>query len=415
MRIGYILPRFPVLSQTFVLNELVELTRQGHEIYIFSLSHVQKENVQPEIEEYNLLERACYPPGFIKLSKHINGSHNHLALLSSQLYGGTKNSMKVLGKVFQATAVSSLAGLVGRLELDVIHAHFYGLASAVAAMVSEKTGIPFTFTCHAMDIFTNTHNTVMRNHMQASERVITISQYNRDYICRLTGIDGSKVSVVRACPILNKFMNVERNDSGDTILTIARLVEKKGIKHGIRALKYLSGDFPSLRYRIVGDGPLMSELRAQVGYEGLRNRVDFLGEMKSDRRLLDEISRASLLLLPCVRTAEGDQDGIPVTLQEAMCARVPVVSTNISGIPELVENGKEGLLVESGDSRALANAIKALMDDCQLRESLGEAARKKIVSDFNISSEVGRLISIWREISEKRSSSQPATSSSVSY
>lgn len=400
MRIGYVLLRFPVLSQTFIMNELIELTKQGHEVYIYSLSHAATEVVHPEVAKYKLLGRTYYPPEFARISQHFTDSGNgsRVGALLSQMYGGNTKRAKFLHHTISAIAGGHFIRLIDRGRLDVLHTHFYGAASAVTALLAQEVDLPFTFTCHATDIFTNPEPDIMARHFAAAARVITISHYNKRYLQNLAGGDGSNIAVVRACPILDKFRDLPRREKEGTILTVSRLVEKKGIVYGIRALARLVNDFPGLRYRIIGDGPLKRDLISEVKeHRQLDGRVKFLGQMASNDAFLNEMSEAALTLLPCVRIANGDQDGIPVTLQEAMCAGIPPVSTTVSGIPELIEDGQEGLLATPNNVDDLARAIRTLLSDPERRRAMGERARQKVLTTFNSQTEVGKLLDIWRQ------------------
>jgi len=396
MKIGYILLQFPVVSETFIINELAELTNEGHEIYVFSLLHPKKQFVHTEVTEYGLLERTYYLPGYIGLSLNLLRRQAWPLLFSDAIEVKPAKS-KLLGSLFSAAAIDHLSRVIPHFNLDVLHTHFYGLTTFVAMQVSQRIGIPFTSTFHAFDIFTKPNAEVMRRHMEAAAKVITISGYNKDYLQKLTGIGANKTQVIRACPILDKFKNVQtegESRSGLIILTVARLVEKKGVKYGILAMAELVKEYPHLCYRIIGDGPQRDELLALVKSLQLENNVKFLGQA-TDMTLLAELRSATMVLLPCVQTENGDQDGIPVTLMEAMCSKTPVISTNVSGIPELIEDGKQGLLVEPENTLQLANAIKALLNDAELRTRLGKAGSNKIEKEFNIRIEVHKLIEIW--------------------
>jgi len=396
MRIGYILLQFPVVSETFIMNELIELINKGQEVYVFSLIHPEEQVVHPEVKKYELLERTYYLPAYTKLSLELL-KPQAWPVLFSDAYEGKPAKPKLLGKLFSAAAVNHLPKVINDFHLDVLHTHFYGLPTFVTMQVSQRTSIPFTFTCHAFDIFVNPNAEVMRKHVETAAKVITISHYNRDYLEKPMGVSKDKIQVVRSCPILDKFKGIEKNHSGLEILTVARLVEKKGIKYGILAVAELVKEFPQLSYKIIGGGPLEKELLALVKSLHLEDNVEFLG-WTSDETLLAELSRATMMLLPCIQADNGDQDGIPNTLMEAMCSQTPVISTNISGIPELVEAGKQGLLVEPKNVEQLVIAIRTLLSDTDLRAKLGKAAREKVEKEFNIHTEVEKLLHVWEQV-----------------
>ena len=397
MRIGYILWQFPVLSETFILNELIELTNKGQEVYIFSLTQPQEEIVHPEVKKYGLLEKTYYLPGYVKLGLELPKPQSWAALFSKG-YEGKSAKAKLLGRPFYAAVATYFSRIIMKLELDVLHAHFYGVPSYIAMLISRQTSIPFTFTCHAVDIFVNPNPDVMRRHMEAAAKVITISNYNRNYLHELTDSDKDKIKVIRACPMLGKFKDIEKDEAdAKTILTVSRLVEKKGIKYGVLAVAELIKEFPQLRYKIIGNGSLENEIQALVRSLQLGDNVEFLGKT-NDEFLLDELSRATIVVLPCIEAQNGDKDGIPVTLMEAMYSQTPVISTSVSGIPELIENGEEGLLVEPMNVERLADRIKTLLKDKGLRIRMGRKGREKVEKEFNIHREVEDLLKIWDEV-----------------
>ena len=389
MRVGYILPVFPTLSETFILNELIELLAEGHEVYIFSLLRPKERIVQPEVQRYGLLERTCYLPSYARLG---------LRLSNPQLYGTLFNraypARDLKSRLFGVAAADYLCRRIAGLNLNILHAHFYGLTTFVGMLLSQRTKLPFTFTCHAGDIFVQPKPKVLRRHMQAASKVITPTCYNAEYLHNLTGVDRRKIQVIRVGANTEKLKTVHRREEEATISTVARLVEKKGIEYGVMAVKEVAQEFPQIEYRIVGAGPLEERLKTFVQSLDLDGNVTFLGALDSDS-VVRELAKATIFILPCIKATNGDIDGCPVTLQEAMCARIPVISTNIASIPELIEDGKEGLLVEQQNVEQLASAIRMLLHDKGLRTAMGEKGRAKVEKDFNIHKEVDKLVCLW--------------------
>ena len=178
------------------------------------------------------------------------------------------------------------------------------------------------------------------------------------------------------------------------MLSVGRFVEKKGIRNVILAMKTLVKIYPEIQYRIIGSGVLENDLKTLTNSLDLERNIHFLGNTDDDSQI-EEFGRATIFILPCLEAKNGDMDGIPVSLMDAMYSRVPVISTTISGIPELIQHGKEGLLVEPGNIDQLVNAIKALIEDKKLRIDMGERGREKITSEFNIHEEVRKMVGIW--------------------
>ncbi len=394
MRIGYILLQFPVVSETFIMNELIELINRGHEVYVFSLLHPKQQVVHPEVEKYQLLQKTHYLPAYTRLGLELLKPKAWPALFNDA-YEGKPAKSKLLGKLFSAAAINHLSRVIIDFHLDVLHAHFYGLSTFVTMQVSRRTAIPFTFTCHAFDIFIKPNAEVMRKHMEAAAKVITPSYYNKAYLHSLTGVSEEKIQVIRACTNIDKFKSVERQEGKCRILSVGRLVEKKGYRYAIMAVKQLTTEFPKIQLRIVGSGPLERALKSLVNSLRLDTNVTFLGSLSSGS-LTEELAKATLFALPCVRAKNGDMDACPLTLQEAMLARIPVISTNIGSIPELITDGREGSLVDERNVEQLAHAIKTLLYNADLRREMGEAGRKKIEKEFNTHTEVGKLIKVWQ-------------------
>jgi len=384
MRIGYILGQFPKLSETFILNEISELIRRGHDVYIFSLFNSKENIVQPEVEEYSLLERTYYPPSYHKLCIE-------LARFDRLLF--YRNRRKI-NKFYCIAVARHFSKIAEKLDLDVLHAHFANEPTFTAMLMSKLTGLSFTFTAHAFDIFINPDVKALRERMENASAVIAISEYNKKYLQSI--YNNNRIFVVRACPNLEKLNKIKRVPEQFRILTVGRLVEKKGIKYGILAMMKIVKEFPEVQYIIVGSGPQSVELKKLTKSLGLENNVRFLGAV-DERTLMTEFSKATVFILPCVKAKNGDMDGIPVSLMEAMYLQIPVVSTNISGIPELIENGKEGFLVEPENVEQLANALKILLQDENMRTKMGKRGRKKIEEKFNIHKEVEKLERVWKE------------------
>lgn len=384
MNIGYILGEFPKLSETFVLNEIIELVRRGHEVHIFSIFHPKESIVQPEVKEYELLKRTYYASSYFKLG---------LELLKPDSLLFYRNK-RLLNKFYCIAAAKYFSKIMGKLDLDILHAHFADESAYTAMLISKLTGIPFTFTGHAFDIFINPDVKALRERMENASAVITPSYYNKNYLHDLTGIEKDKIHVVRACPNIERFKGVKREEDAFTILTVGRLVEKKGIKYGILAIKELVNEFPEIQYRIVGSGPLEGELKELVKSLNLEAHVKLLGDLNGES-LMDELGKATIVILPCVQAGDGDLDVCPLTLQEAMVAQVPVVATTLASIPELIEQGMEGYLVEPKNVEQLADVIKTLLKDRDVRNKMGELGRKKIEKEFNIHEELEKLLKVW--------------------
>jgi len=263
-------------------------------------------------------------------------------------------------------------------------------------LMSKKLSLPFTFTVHAFDIFINPNMKALKRRINNSLQTIAISKLNKNYLENLTDIR-KKIKVIHACPNLDRINKTKKNKKSSkgkfNLISVARLVEKKGIKYAILALKELIPKY-NLNYLIIGKGPLKKELAALIRKLKLEKNIKLI-EALTNRELLEKIKESDVFLLPCIKAKNKDVDGIPVALMEAMALEKPIVSTIISGIPELVENKKNGFLVEPKNIKQLTTTIKNLLEDKKLRMKIGKNAKKKIEKEFNIHKEVNKLLKIW--------------------
>jgi colanic acid/amylovoran biosynthesis glycosyltransferase len=262
-----------------------------------------------------------------------------------------------------------------------------------------------------VDIFVDPDPEVMRRHMDAAHRVITVSNYNQQYLQALTGVDDRRTTVIRACSDLERFAHLERRGDGQTILSVGRLVEKKGLRYGIEAFARLLPEFPGLRYRVLGAGPLLPDLTSLALALGVADRVEFTGAVDQNE-VMRSLETATVMVLPCVRAANGDLDGAPLALQEAMAAGVPVVATSVASIPELIRDEREGLLVAPHDVSALANAIRRQLVDLQAALAMAQAARARVREQFSIHIEAGKLVRVWEDALSQREA-QPSHSAEL--
>jgi glycosyltransferase involved in cell wall biosynthesis len=243
-------------------------------------------------------------------------------------------------------------------------------------------------TIHAYDLYSPPDPRLLRLVARRVDRLLTISEYNRTQIRERLDVH-TPIDVVRVGIRPDKFAPSDGGRPG-RLLTVGRLVEKKGIEYAIDAVADVASDHPDLEYHIVGTGEREERLRARIARHGLEDTVSLLGAV-SDDRLVTEFDEAETFLLPCVVAADGDRDGIPVVLMEAMATCVPPISTRVSGIPELIDHRESGLLVEQRDVDALSDAIRELLENESLRGRLGETARETVAATHDADETTARL------------------------
>jgi glycosyltransferase involved in cell wall biosynthesis len=261
-------------------------------------------------------------------------------------------------------------------------------------LASRLSGLPFSFSAHARDIYDENlvDRALLREKIRCAEFVITCSEYNRRVLATLGGekADGKIMKIYNGAD-LTRFRpdpSVPREPA--LVLAVGRLVEKKGFRDLIRACRSLRDKERSFRCIIAGEGGERDRLTQQISDLGVQDRVTLVGAQPQEQ-VLEMMKRATIFVLPCVVSAAGDKDGLPTVLIEALAVGLPAISTTLSGIPEVIEHGKTGLLVPSGDSILLAEAIEKLLVNPDLRERLARAGLKRVRESFDVRKNVKTL------------------------
>jgi colanic acid/amylovoran biosynthesis glycosyltransferase len=395
-RLLYVVSLFPCWSETFIVREIAALLAAGADVRILSLKAPSEALVHPEAAR--LLPRVRHPlsPGLAALRRAAAIVEHPRALSSLALA-----LVRALGRrpIELAKSLEAVARAVEQLDWirqfdpDLIHAHWASYPSTAAMTLGRLLGKPFGFTCHAHDIFV--HDQLLREKIESAAVPVTISRYNVEWLAeRVTTQARDRMHVVHCGVDLPAWaFGVEGRDE-DLILTVGRLDPIKGFEILIDALAELKGQGRPFHCRVIGEGPLRGALEARVDRHGLSERVELVGA-RPQTEVRAALSAATIFALPSLIAPGGDRDGIPVSLMEAMAAGVPVVSTRVSGIPELIEEEREGLLVPPGDSPALAGALARLLDDAPLRRRLAREARAKVEREFDAAREANKLLELF--------------------
>jgi glycosyltransferase involved in cell wall biosynthesis len=261
-------------------------------------------------------------------------------------------------------------------------------------MIRALAGIRYTLTTHAHDIFLP--NPYLADNLSAAHKVVTISEYNRRFLMA-AGTPADKIAVVPCGLDFREFpVSGAATPQPGTIVSIGRLDPIKGFTYLIEACRLLASRQIRFSCEIVGEGPLRPQLEQQIRSAGLQDRVRLLGAL-GQQQVREILSRSEIFVLPSVRTADGNQDGIPVALMEAMALGLPVLSTQVSGIPELIFDGDSGLLTPPGDAHALADGIARLLVDAALRERLAARGRVQVRIRHDILRSAERMQSVFGE------------------
>ncbi|MDL0118515.1 glycosyltransferase family 4 protein [Halobacterium salinarum] len=394
MDLLYVVNQFPKLSESFVINELYELDKRGHNLSVFALSQPDEQITHTEIEEMdittyyadnsslsslpNLFSKYILNPSVLRQAAFVDDPLNY----AHYLHIG-KQIMEFIGD---------------RGGVDLIHAHFATPNRLAVSYAAAYYDIPCTITAHAHEIFAPSSIKQLRRVCSRFNHIIVPSEYNKRYLSEEIGIN-TDMTVVPATTSVKKF-EPSNNCVPGRLLTIARLVEKKGHEYAIDAVAELNDQGYDVEYHIVGTGERKDFLRERVSERGIEDNVKFLGHV-SDEQLESELYEAELFVLPCVIASNGDRDVAPVALKEAMATRTACLSTCISAIPELITDGHDGILVEPNNSEALTDAISSLLDDPIRREEIAANGRKTVETKFDISQAVDLLEATFDSIQSR--------------
>ena len=400
LKVAYIMSRFPKLTETFVLYEMLELQARGVQVEIYPLLREHPPVVHQPAEE--LVREANFRP-FISFS--VLYAHLHFVLRQPATYvktlievlWGTLGSMRYFaGAVVYFPKAVRFAYEMAQKRVDHIHAHFANHPALVAFIIHRLTGIPFSFTAHGSDLHVDRH--MLDRKVAAAEHVISVSQYNKELIVAECGEPYREKIHVIHCGVDPKTFTVQTRHctSPQHIICVASFHEVKGHKYLIEACRILKTRGVDFVCSLVGDGPLRGMIEAQIEESDLHDHIELHGNLPS-RVVAALVSRADVMALTSVPTRDGRREGIPVALMEGMASGLPVVASDLGGIPELVESGCSGILVPPRDSGAIANALEKLAKDKDLRAAMGRAGREKVVREFNLRRNAEELIDRFRE------------------
>jgi glycosyltransferase involved in cell wall biosynthesis len=386
----YVLKRFPRLSETFVLRELLELEAQGERILIDAL--LPPEGGPAHAEVASLRAPVRYLPRRARLRHpRVALAHLRVGLRSPLVWArlaGRARRHGIWRRFVQAGLTADRARKEGARHL---HAHFATAAADVARDAAALARVPFTVTAHAKDIFHADHAPQLARRLEGVSAVVTVSEHNAEHLR----------GVLNGVPVHHIPNGVPPAPPGPaaragSLLFVGRLVAKKGVDVLIDACALLRSELPELDVEIVGGGPLAEELAGRARRSGVSDRIHFLGPQPAD--VVDAaFRRSSLVVLPSRIDEHGDRDGMPTVLVEALARGVPVVATDLVGIPEVVRHGETGLLVPPDDPPALAAAIARLVRDPELARELAARGPALVAERFDPSRSARLLRALFEE------------------
>jgi colanic acid/amylovoran biosynthesis glycosyltransferase len=386
--VAYVVKRYPRFSETFIVNEILAHEAAGARISIFSLRPPVDSHFQSEIS------RVRAPVEYLPGARSVRSKVFWRTLQS--VVARFPETDRILDEcraedvttVYQAL---ELALAIQREGIDHLHAHFATSATSVARLAARFAGVGYTFTAHAKDIF---HESVgeedLRAKLASAAAVVTVSDFNVSDLRRRFGDAADRVRRIYNGLDLQEFPFHPGGRRTRQILAVGRLVEKKGFSVLIDACALLRDRGEDFQCRIIGGGEQEERLRRRVAERGLQEQVELPGLLpRTD--VIREMRNAAVVAAPCVEGLDGNRDGLPTVLLEAMALGAPCVSTAVTGIPELVEDGIAGLLIPQRDAGALANALLRILKHPELGRSLAVRARRRIEADFDIQRNAAHL------------------------
>ena len=392
---AYILGGFPFHSETFVLGEMLELMRRGVEIYVFSLTKPREPVVHENAVE--LIGKTYYSPFLLswkllscQLGFFMRAPWRYLSTWLYLIRHTLSSRRALVGSLAMLPKVVYFSGIIRDLDLEHIHAHTCTFGATAACIASRLTGIPYSFTGHGLELYKYT--TMMAEKIEKAAFMVTISEYNRKFLRPFTR-DPKKIEVVHCGIDPDHFRPPESGEERGVvrILSVARLERYKGMHVLLEACEKLRAEGGTdFQVIIVGDGPQREKLGEEAADRNLGDAISLPGAIPQEK-VVDEYRDSDIFVLPSF------VEGIPVVLMEAMACELPVIGTEIYGIPELVEDGVSGFLVPPGDADSLAQVLRELLADPGMRKRFGKMGREKILKEFTIVSSSARLERLFFE------------------
>jgi len=412
LKIAIVVGKFPKLSETFILNQITGLIDLGHKVHIYARSKSADRIIQKEVRDYKLVELTNYFFDFSKLLKNfmkiirfivIKFFKNPIVFLKSLKYCLYEKYSHPLEKIFLPLEKLFLASNFFENDYDVIHFHFgkVGKFSAYLKKIGIKSKMITTFygsditkriKRHGIDYYDGLFKSgdlflPICNYFKSL--LINLGCNNKKIIVHPLGIDVNKVK------ISNKKKNIEKNQIN--IFSVGRLTEKKGFEYSIKAFSKIKAKQENIIYKIVGDGELLPELKNLVKELRIKDSIQFLGAQEH-RKVIKLFGESDIFVLTSVTARNGDKEGTPTVLLEAMSMCLPVISTIHSGIPEIVMDGKTGFLVPERNIDRLKEKLEYLINNSEKRQEMGRNGRKFVEDNFDIKKLNVKLISIYKSI-----------------
>ena len=399
IRVAYLMSRFPKLSETFVLYEMLELERIGVRVEVFPLVREREVTLQPGAEDlvrrahdYRPASRTVLAAQWYWLRRR---PRRYLGTWGRAIAGNVRSPKFLVRTLATVPLGAAFARRIVALDIDHVHAHWATHPALAAWVVSRLTGRTYSFTAHAHDIYVE--RPMLAEKLRGAAFAVTISDYNLRLLTGWYGRLADRVEVIHCGVDVAVFrprpLHADGRPPADArfeVLSVATLQPQKGHALLVAAARRLVDRGIALRVRIVGEGEERPALEAAIAGAGLTEHVLLLGRQPRDR-VAELLGEADVVVQPSIVLPNGKTEGIPVALMEALASRVPVVATAVSGVPELVEDGVTGRLVPPGDDGALADGLADLQRDPGLAARLADAGHARVLAQFDLRTNTRRL------------------------
>jgi len=396
------------MTQTFVLSQINGIIEQGHQVDIYALRKIDLEIIHEEVHKNSLLDRVTYLPN------EFGNRSNKLKKVPKTIikYSAWRRPIMLL-RLFNISKYKPALKLYfnalpffksGVKKYDIIHCQFATVAPMALQLIQVgalQGKLVVSIRGHDItqnkEIAKNDYNNLIRH----TNAFLPVSNSLKKLLLK-AGCDDNKITIIHSGINCNKFQFSKRKplvNSKIKLLSTARLTEMKGLKYAIESVSTLLNQGFNLSYEIIGEGELRDDLQKQIEELGISNHIRLLG-WKSHTDVKDKLDSAHIFLAPSITAQNGEKEGIPNAVKEAMAQGLPVIATEHSGIPELIDNGISGYLVPEKDSAALAKKIAYLCNNTEIWPKISVAAREKIETDFDITNLTDKLISTYQSLTK---------------
>jgi len=382
--LAYVFERFPKFSQTFCYREVIELFRRGEKPAIFSL---RSPDLGPEQSwDSEVLKAVAVLPEGDEFAKAVDAELHKIPKPARKIVGqwrGRRDSLRLHQAIY-------IGARLRELGVTHVHAHFAGMAARTAYWIRKFFNISYSITVHANDIFRpNDFEIGLAEILSSASAIVAVSNFGADYIRERFSEAAKRVYRVYNGIDVKQFQ-AAKFDQPPLVLSVGRLISKKGFDILIEACAILRDHGLDFRCEIIGEGPLQQELQARIDQHQLADRVTLPGP-KPQREIAIRLAGATVLTLPCRVDCDGAMDNLPTVIMEAMAAALPVVTTDVGGIREMVVDSETGLVVAPENASAIADAMERFLTDPTLAQRFGQRGRERAVDLFSIDRSVCAL------------------------